>query len=216
MNAASGSQMTKSASNPGAIAPLRAPSPARAAGRAESQRARSAGVAPRARVMAVKGFPATGPGLDSALAQGIVYAAANGADVINNSWSCGLRCPTNFLIDEAVRIANFLGTVVVTSAGNSADDVLFQSPKFRRDTIAVAASREDDSIAPFSSGGYLVDVTARVARLPDQDGARRYAIEEQRKNGGAGIELTLDPGGVIRAAHIRMKMGEVTLTAESR
>ena len=131
------------------------------------------GVAPRAQLMALKGFTADGFGLDSALAQGIVYAAENGADVINNSWSCGTRCPTNPVIDEAVLLANALGTVVVTSAGNTGDDVLFQSPKNRRETIAVAASREDDSLAPFSSRGYLVDVAAPGAGRDDHPDSDR-------------------------------------------
>ena len=45
------------------------------------------GVAPRARVMAVKGLDDDGSGLDSQLAAAIVYAADNGADVVNASWS---------------------------------------------------------------------------------------------------------------------------------
>ena len=65
-----------------------------------------------AHVMVLKGFPASGLGLYSALARAIVYAAENGADVINASWSCSLRCPTNPLIDEAVELAHALGTRV--------------------------------------------------------------------------------------------------------
>ena len=44
-----------------------------------------AGVAPRALLMAVKGFRASGSTPDSVLARGMVYAADNGARVINNS-----------------------------------------------------------------------------------------------------------------------------------
>jgi len=118
------------------------------------------GVAPRAKLMALKGFPATGSATSSALARAVVYAADNGADVVNASWSCGERCPVNPLIDEAVLYAHALGTVFVDSAGNSGDDVVFYSPEKRRETIVVAATNEDDSHADFSSVGFLVDVAA--------------------------------------------------------
>ena len=52
-----------------------------------------AGVAPGAQIMALKGIGGGGTGSIDGLARAIVYAAENGADVINNSWSCTLRCP---------------------------------------------------------------------------------------------------------------------------
>ncbi|MCA9506747.1 MAG: S8 family serine peptidase, partial [Myxococcales bacterium] len=45
------------------------------------------GIAPRARVMALKGFPASGSASDSVLWRAVLYAAENGATVVNNSWS---------------------------------------------------------------------------------------------------------------------------------
>ena len=124
------------------------------------------GVAPRAKVMALKGFPAEGNATSSVLARAIVYAAENGADVVNTSWSCGQRCPVHPLVDEAVLFAHAMGTVMVDSAGNSGDDVVFYSPEKRRETIVVAASREDDSHSEFSSVGFLLDVTAPGSGLP--------------------------------------------------
>ena len=123
------------------------------------------GVAPRAKVMALKAFPADGSAASSVLARAIVYAADNGADVINTSWSCPDRCSTNPLIDEAVAYAHAMGTVVVDSAGNRNDDVVFYSPEKRGTEIVVAASNEDDSRASFSNLGFLVDVTAPGAGL---------------------------------------------------
>jgi beta propeller repeat protein len=123
------------------------------------------GVAPRAKVMALKSFPASGSAASSVLARAIVYAADNGADVINTSWSCPDRCSTNPLIDEAVAYAHALGTVVVDSAGNRGDDVVFYSPEKSGNEIVVAASNEDDSHAPFSNVGFLLDVTAPGAGL---------------------------------------------------
>ena len=119
-----------------------------------------AGVAPQARIMALKGFPASGEAPDDVLARAMVYAIENGARVINNSWSCNPRCPRNPLIEDASALAVSMGVVVVTSAGNRSDDVQFYSPKNRRLNIVVAASIEDDSRAHFSNSGFLLDVIA--------------------------------------------------------
>jgi beta propeller repeat protein len=119
-----------------------------------------AGVAPRARLMALKGLLAEGDTPDSVLARAMVYAADHGARVINNSWSCSARCPSNPVIEEAQAYATALGVVVVTSAGNRSDDVVFFSPKMRRDNIVVGASDENDLRAPFSNVGWLLSVIA--------------------------------------------------------
>ncbi|MCB0371363.1 MAG: S8 family serine peptidase, partial [Bdellovibrionales bacterium] len=51
------------------------------------------GVAPKSKIMPVKGFSSYGGGTTSSLAAAIVYAAMNGADVISNSWGCNPQCP---------------------------------------------------------------------------------------------------------------------------
>ncbi len=120
-----------------------------------------AGVAPRARIMALKGFPADGPGLDSVLWRAVLYAAENGARVINTSWSCSPECPHNPLAEEIVRLVHAMDVVLVTSAGNRRTDVVFNSPEKLRETITVASSGEDDQpSASFTNMGWLVDVAA--------------------------------------------------------
>jgi beta propeller repeat protein len=118
------------------------------------------GVAPAARIMGLKGFPEAGSTATEMLTRGMLYAVEHGARVINNSWSCGRRCPSNPVAEEAVRLAYAMGVVVVTSAGNKSDDVVFYSPEKLRETIVVGATNEDDSSAIFSNTGMLVDVTA--------------------------------------------------------
>lgn len=118
------------------------------------------GVAPRAHIMALKGFREEGPSTIELLSRAMAYAIDNGARVINNSWSCGTRCPSNPVAEEIVTLANALGVVVVTSAGNGRDDVVFYSPENKRGTIVVAASTEVDAPAYFTNYGLLVDVAA--------------------------------------------------------
>ena len=73
--------------------------------------------------------------------------------MINNSWGCTYRCPTNPLAEDAVRFAESLGVVVVFAAGNADDDVAYYSPSNMTEVITVAASNELDQRADFSNWG---------------------------------------------------------------
>ncbi|MBW2384138.1 MAG: S8 family serine peptidase [Deltaproteobacteria bacterium] len=120
-----------------------------------------AGVAPRAKIMPLKGFPAEGPGVDSVLWQAVLYAAANGARVVNNSWSCLPECPQNPLAEEVVDLVHAMGVVIVTSAGNRQRDVVHNSPENTRKVVTVASSGADDLASEsFSNTGWLLDVAA--------------------------------------------------------
>lgn len=117
------------------------------------------GVAPQSTVMAVKGFADNGAGTIAALTKAILYAADNGAQVINNSWGCSGYCPSNPIAEDAVRIAHAKGALVIFSAGNSHRDVSNYSPQNMAETLTVAASQPSDAPASFSNLG-LLDVTA--------------------------------------------------------
>ena len=118
------------------------------------------GIAPRARIMALKGFAAEGSAADSVLWRAVLYAAENGADVVNNSWSCGTPCPRNPLAEDVLEIVEAFGTVVVTSAGNKTDDVLFNSPENGRRVLTVGSIGVEGEISGFSNRGWLLDVVA--------------------------------------------------------
>lgn len=118
------------------------------------------GVAPGARIMAVKGFRASGPGDDALLWRGVLYAAENGARVINTSWSCGPPCPNNPFADEVLALVESLGSVVVTSAGNASTDVVIQSPENGDQVITVGSIGVNDQLSGFSNHGWLLDVVA--------------------------------------------------------
>lgn len=75
------------------------------------------GVAPHAQVMAVKAFDASGTGVSIDIAEALIYAAENGARVINASWSG----PASDVIRQAIAGATQLfDVVVVAAAGNDA------------------------------------------------------------------------------------------------
>jgi len=118
------------------------------------------GVAPSAKIMPVKCFSSSGAADISTLANGIIYAANNGADVINNSWGCSSACPSDPVAEDAVRYAYGMGAAVVFAAGNSNDDVAQYSPQNQPESITVAATTEIDARSFFSNYGTWIDVAA--------------------------------------------------------
>jgi subtilisin family serine protease len=118
-----------------------------------------AGMAGASRLMVVKVLDEYGNGWYSDLAQGIVYAVENGADVIN--LSVGGRLPSETL-RQAVAYARAHGVLIVGAVGNVAedgyDDVLY--PAAYGDVLAVAATDQSDNRVAFSNHGPEVDVGA--------------------------------------------------------
>lgn len=115
------------------------------------------GVAWHAQVMAVKGLDDSGFGFDFTLAPAIMYAANNGADVINASWGTE---GTSQAIEEAIQYATSLGVVFVAAAGNSSEDAQNFFPASSPEAITVAASDPFGNFAFFSNFGAKIDVTA--------------------------------------------------------
>ena len=115
------------------------------------------GVAWHSHVMAVKGLDDNGFGFDFTLAPAIIYAASNGADVINASWGGD---GTSQSIEEAIQFATGLGAVFVAAAGNSSQDAMNFFPANSPEAITVAASDPFGNFAFFSNFGPKIDVTA--------------------------------------------------------
>jgi subtilisin family serine protease len=127
-----------------------------------------AGVAPLATIMPVKGFTDEGVGVDSRLWRSVLYGAENGASIINTSWSCRGTCPYNPLAETVVAIVHAMDVVIVTSAGNSRDDVANKSPENLRDVITVSSTGEADLPSEtFTNFGYLVDLSAPGGGPPE-------------------------------------------------
>ena len=113
------------------------------------------GVAPKARLYAVKVLDADGSGNLSDVIDGIVWAAKNGMQVANMS----LGAPSDSdAMHRAVKFAKGSGLVIVAAAGNSGGSVGF--PGQYPEVITVSASDSNDKIASFSSRGPQVKFIA--------------------------------------------------------
>jgi thermitase len=114
------------------------------------------GVAPGYRLLNVKVADDRGRCDVSDLAEGIVWAVDNGADVINISIEIE---ESTLELEEAVQYAWDNGALIIAAAGNSGSQepvypACYDSP------ISVAAVTEDNRLAPLSNRGEWVDLVA--------------------------------------------------------
>ncbi|MBN2644921.1 MAG: S8 family serine peptidase [Desulfuromonadaceae bacterium] len=128
-----------------------------------------AGIAFNASLMPVKVLDNTGSGSYDAIADGIYYAADNGADVIN--LSLGGSSPS-ITLENALAYAYEEGVTIVCASGNDgyADSISYPAA-YDAYCLAVGATRYDDTVTGYSNRGSSLDLTAPGGDTSvDQDG----------------------------------------------
>lgn len=88
--------------------------------------------------------------------EGVAYAIAAGADVINMSWGSPFASETGQLLMDA---AHEQGIVLVAAAGNDNSQNTFYPAAYNH-VISVAATDQSDSKASFSNYGDWIDIAA--------------------------------------------------------
>ncbi|HET7098823.1 MAG TPA: S8 family peptidase [Patescibacteria group bacterium] len=115
-----------------------------------------AGVAWEGRLISIKSLDDSGAGYYSWIANGIIAAADNGAEVINLSLGGTSSSAT---LESAINYAWSKGAVIVAAAGNSGKNRALY-PAYYANAIAVAATDQNDKKAGFSNYGTWVEVAA--------------------------------------------------------
>lgn len=113
-----------------------------------------AAVSGQARIMPIRATDTSGVGYISLIAQGINWAADNGAKVINLSFD---RLWTFSAVVSAAQYAKSKGSLVVIAASNNAMDEGASQPA---SMIPVSATDRNDALTTFSSWGNHVAVAA--------------------------------------------------------
>ena len=114
-----------------------------------------AGVSWGARLMTVKVLDQDGDGWYFDIAAGIVYAADNGAQIINLSLG---GSSSSQLLQDAVDYAHARGSLLVAASGNNGGAVYY--PGACQNVLTVAATDAQDNRLPFSNQGPQVDIAA--------------------------------------------------------
>jgi len=120
-----------------------------------------AGVAWDCKILPVKATDEEGEGYYSWMIDGIIWAANNGADVINIS--LGGDSSSNSLRD-ALKYAYDRGVVISASAGNDGSSVLYPAA-YDAYCLAVAATDYNDTRTSWSNFGSQIDVAAPGERV---------------------------------------------------
>jgi thermitase len=127
------------------------------------------GVAPGCSLLNVKVADDTGMCQALALAKGIIWAADNGANVINISIEIGKPSAE---LERAVNYAWNQGSLVIAAAGNSGRDLPVY-PAYYENCLAIAAAGPDNNLAALSNFGDWVDAVAPgldiYSSLPDDN-----------------------------------------------
>jgi len=114
------------------------------------------GIAPSCSIMPVKVLT-NGRGSDIDIAEGIVWATDNGADVINVSIGIYTKSKP---IEKAVKYALSKNVVIVSSAGNDSKNSKIHLPSMIKGVIEVSATDKKDNFASFSNFGQQISVSA--------------------------------------------------------
>jgi thermitase len=120
-----------------------------------------AGVAWNCKILPVKVLDNTGNGSTDKVAQGIIWAADNGAAVINLSLGSETGTETLRL---ALKYAYEKGVAVVAAAGNTGGNVLYPAA-YDTYVLSVAATDYNDARAVYSNFGSRIDVAAPGVRI---------------------------------------------------
>lgn len=116
-----------------------------------------AGIAPGVTIMAIKANAGSDDTFyDSAVIEGIYYAANNGAHIINLSLGGYYR---NSLMEQAINYAFNKGVIVVAASGNDGISDLVYPASFPN-VISVSAVTSTKAIASYSNYGSMIDVAA--------------------------------------------------------
>jgi len=135
-----------------------------------------AGVAYNSRIMAVRAayMDESGEGILESVdaAQAIIYAAYNGAAVINISWGDYVE---STLIRDAIDIATSRGAIICASAGNdNTGSRIYPAASDNPAVIAVGATEMHDNRALFSNYGNWVHVSAPGRDIYSTKPGNRY------------------------------------------
>ncbi len=161
-----------------------------------------AGTCPNCGLYNVKVLADNGSGAWSWVASGIVWAADNGARVINMSLGGSSGSST---VEDAVNYAWGKGVVLVAAAGNSGTGSPFY-PAFYQNVIAVAATDQNDSKASFSNYGTWVDIAAPGVSILST------APDHPNKIWGKGVKYGTLSGTSMASPHVAGAAGLVWST----
>ncbi len=123
-----------------------------------------AGIAFNTTIMPVKVLNKQGSGTAQSVADGVYFAANNGADIINLSlgWPVedGVAYDPGATVRDAIAYAYNAGVTIVAASGNDNEPAVAYPAAYDDYVIAVGGTRYDEAIAYYSNTGSSLDLVA--------------------------------------------------------
>ncbi|MFQ5752898.1 MAG: S8 family serine peptidase, partial [bacterium] len=173
-----------------------------------------------AALMPVNVVQPDGTGLISTMFDGIIYAASNGADIINLSLGRAIDGgPPLNSEQEMINLATDFGTLVVSSAGNRGNATP-QYPSSYKNVLSVAATTNDDIKTSFSNYGITVDIAAPGVDIQSTLNKGEYGIIPFGGSSGTSFSSPIVAGvaALVKTQHpdwLPIQVGEqVRVTAD--
>ncbi|MCE9636755.1 MAG: S8 family serine peptidase [Planctomycetes bacterium] len=180
-------------------------------------------VAPDAQILPVRVLDTDGRGTVSAIASGIEWAVANGANVIN--LSLGMDASSGVLGD-AVRYAIANGITVVAATGNGGAPASISFPASVAGVVAVTAVDPAGAPAAFANGGPAATVAAPGQAVIGPYPGNQYgawsgtSFSAGLASGGAALlvqtQPTITPAAVVRRMRNTARPAPMTLRPAQR
>lgn len=124
-----------------------------------------AGIASNVKIMGILTVPSDGDETDVNVAEAFIYAAKNGARIINCSFGKNLNEGQKLIPDTLKYIADNYGVLVIVAAGNDSNDIdrrlTYPASFSNENLLVIASSTSRGAMSDFSNYGQInVDVAA--------------------------------------------------------
>jgi serine protease len=141
------------------------------------------GVAPKASILPVRVLDANGSGSNTWVANGIIWAVDNGANIINLSLGSSANSD---VVEDACAYAYENGVTVLAATGNDGFSDFIGYPAALQTTIAVGSVDGKKGVAFYSNQGKQIDLVAPGGDTSvdaDGDGMQDGVLQETRLGG---------------------------------
>jgi subtilisin family serine protease len=139
-----------------------------------------AGIASNVKIIGIKTVPNSSDETDIDVAESFIYAAKNGAKIINCSFGKGQNEGKNLIPDTLKYIQDNYGVLVIAAAGNDTSDIdknpTYPASHKNDNLLIVASTTKTGSLSSFSNYGKVnVDVAAPGSDVFSTTPGNRYA-----------------------------------------